>query len=89
MPGGAAQEDEGRALVDLAGVVVRRADDHVGVAVAVHVAGARRRSTPRSAPAWFDSSCGVGGVGIAVGDAAGAAQEDEGRALVGLAGVVR
>src|SRR5262249_59137378 len=39
--GGPAQEEERRALVRLPRVVLLRTDDHVGVAVAVHVARTR------------------------------------------------
>jgi hypothetical protein len=81
---GVAEEHEGRALVRLAGVVGRGTDDHVGVAVAIHVAG------PGDAVAHdlehvIALQLRGGGGGAAVGDAGGAAEEDEGRALVSLA----
>jgi hypothetical protein len=86
-PRGAPQEDEGRALVGLACVVPLGAHDHVGVAVPIHVPGPRHaRAQPRTRLVRLE--LGVGGGGIAVGDPRGTPQEDEGRALVGLARVV-
>ena len=60
-PGGAAQEHERRALVGLARVVPGGADDHVRVAVAVHVAGTGTRCARSAQSAWFDSSGRRGG----------------------------